>query len=208
MAGKLIAFIGASTLASAGLINAHEQGASDPGGPPSSPSPKRHGWFDKEHGSDGMRRPPGDPADFEKFNNVRKAIEALTPEQRKRFEENVQRWSNLSPEEKKALSDRDTFRRKKIAEDIDAALKDAGLSLDGERRELFAKRYGEERHKIEEQIRKEIDQKREPLLKEIIAKLKLEFANGGGPVGTTPAGNSEKRPDPTPQPDSSPPQKP
>ena len=37
------------------------------------------------------------------FENVRKALDALTPEQRKRFQENFVRWSNLSSEEKKAL---------------------------------------------------------------------------------------------------------
>ena len=84
-------------------------------------------------------------------------------------------WSNLSPEEKKSLADRETFRRKKMAEDIDAALKDAGLELDAERRELFARRYGEERHRIEEQLHKDLDEKRQPLLKEVIAKLKAEF---------------------------------
>ena len=155
---------------------------------PSSPPPKRPGWFGGPRGE--MHRPEGGGPDGEKFENVRKAIEALTPEQRKRFQENFLRWSNLSPEEKKALADREIFRRKKIAEDIDAALKEAGLELDAERRELFARRYGEERHKIEEQLRKELDDKRRPLLKEVIARLKAEFSGGtpatGRPADTAP----------------------
>ena len=128
---------------------------------------------------------------------MRKAIDALTPEQRRRFQENLQRWGNLSPEEKKALSDRDTFRRKKIAEDIDAALKEAGLTLDGERRELFAKRYGEERHRIEEHLRKDMDEKRRPLVKEVIARLKAEFANGA-PAAAVPVKQIDTTPLTTP----------
>ena len=158
--------------------------AQTPPDSPSSPPPKRPGFFGGGRGE--MRRPEGGGPDAEKFENVRKAVEALTPEQRKRFQENFQRWSNLSPEEKKSLADRDIFRRKKIAEDIDAALKEAGLELDAERRGLFARRYGEERHKIEEQLRKELDDRRRPLLKEVIARLKAEFSSGN-PAAAKPA---------------------
>ena len=151
---------------------------------PASPAPKRPGWFGGGRGD--MHRPEGGGPDAEKFENVRKALDALTPEQRKRFQENFQRWSNLPPEEKKALADREIFRRKKIAEEIDAALKDSGLELDAERRELFARRYGEERHRIEEQLRKELDEKRQPLLKEVIAKLKAEFSTAAPSPGSAP----------------------
>ncbi len=120
----------------------------------------------------GVRRPGQGP----EFGNVRRALEALTPEQRQRFIENLKRWSNLPPEEKKALADRDGLRRKKIAEEIDRALSDSGLKLEGERRAAFAKRYGEERRKVEEQLRKELEEKRQPLLKDIVARLKTEFS--------------------------------
>ena len=119
-----------------------------------------------------VRRPGRGP----ELGNVRRAFDALTPEQRQRFIENLKRWSNLSPEEKKSLADRDGLRRKKIAEEIDRAISDSGLKLDGERRSLFAKRYGEERRKVEEQLRKELEEKRRPLVEEIIARLKAEFS--------------------------------
>jgi hypothetical protein len=41
---------------------------------------------------------------------------------------------------------------------------------------FFAKRYGEERRKVEEQLRKEMEEKRKPLIKEVIARLKEEFS--------------------------------
>ncbi len=129
-----------------------------------------------KHGTPGLDRPPHNGAMSPEFENVRKALEALTPEQRKRFQENFLRWANLPPEKKEALREREDFRRKRMAEDIDAAIREAGLDLDKERRELFVKRYGEERRKIEEQLRKEWEEKRKPLLAEIIARLKTEFA--------------------------------
>ena len=165
--------------------------------PPTSPPPKRPGFFGGPRGD--LRRPEGGGPDGEKFENVRKAIEALTPEQRKRFQENFQRWSNLPPEEKKALADREVFRRKKIAEDIDAALKETGLELDADRRELFTRRYGEERRKIEEQLHKEFDDKRRPLLKEVIARLKAEFSGGTPATGADAAAQPDRQPIPAPQ---------
>jgi hypothetical protein len=110
------------------------------------------------------------------FDNVRKALDALTPEQRKRFQENFIRWSNLSPEEKKALRDREELRKKLVAQEVETVLKDSGLELDPDRREQFLKRYSEERRKIEEQLRKEAAEKRKPLLREMVARLKQEFA--------------------------------
>lgn len=112
------------------------------------------------------------------YENVRKALDALTPEQRKRFQENFWRWANLSPEEKKALRDREDIRKKAIEQETEAALQQAGLtSLEGERREQFIKRYGEGRRAIEEQLRKDMAEKRKPLVHELIGRLSSEFAN-------------------------------
>jgi len=131
---------------------------------------------EKKKRKDQESAPTPTPASPE-FDNVRKALDALTPEQRKRFQENFWRWANLSPEEKKALRDREDQRKKIIEQDIQAALQEAGLQqLDGDRRVQFAQRYGEERRKIEEQLRKETMEKRKPMVKEMIARLKSEFS--------------------------------
>jgi 16S rRNA C967 or C1407 C5-methylase (RsmB/RsmF family) len=110
------------------------------------------------------------------FGNVRRALDALTPEQRQRFIENLKRWANLPPEEKKALADREGMHRRWMAENIDRAISETGLKLEGERRALFAKRYCEERRKVEQQLRKELEEKRQPLIKDILARLKTEFS--------------------------------
>ena len=144
----------------AGVLHAQENPPPAKPPEPTSPAPRR----------------PGQGPLAPEFGNVRRALEALTPEQRQRFVENLKRWSNLAPEEKKALADRDGVRRKKMADEIEAAISDAGLTLEGERRVLFAKRYAEERRKVEEQLRRELEEKRGPLLKELQSRLKAEFS--------------------------------
>lgn len=190
MAGMMKRLLAVCTPLVAGLPSTWAQ---PPPEPPAQPPPRRLGWFGGPRGE--MRRPEGGSPEGEKFENVRRALDALTPDQRKRFQENFLRWSNLSPEEKKSLADREIFRRKKIAEDIDAALREAGLELDPGRRELFARRYGDERHKIEEQLRKELDDKRRPLLKEVIARLKAEFSGGTPKTDTEASGGQGGKPD-------------
>ena len=123
------------------------------------------------------RRGPLSP----EFRDVRRALEALTPEQRQRFVENFKRWASLPPEQRIALADRETLHRRRMAEDVDAAIKESGLVLEGERRALFEKRYGEERRKIEEGIRREVEEKRKPLVKDMIARLKQEFTSDAAP---------------------------
>jgi hypothetical protein len=112
-------------------------------------------------------------------------MDALTPEQRKRFQENLIRWQNLSPDQKTALREREENRKKLVMQEVDTVLKDSGMELDPEHREQFAKRYGEERRKIEELLRKEAAEKRKPLVKEMVQRLKQEFAAPSAP--TTPA---------------------
>jgi hypothetical protein len=145
--------------------------AEDPA-PVTPPEQKARG----KRGDDALPSPRRPGPMSPEFQNARRALEALTPEQRQRFIENFKRWSNLPPEEKKALADRELIRRKKIAEEVNQAITESGLDLTSERRMFFAKRYGEERRKVEEQLRREMDEKRKPLIKDIIARLKQEFS--------------------------------
>jgi len=177
--GGFVALIGSGTL----LVNAQTPTESTrpretPKETANDSSPPRRLGFSPGGGGGERHRPNNGSEDQEKLQNVRRALEALTPEQRRRFQENFQRWSNFSPEDKKALSDRESFRHRKMAEDIDQAIKSTNLELDPEQRALFVKRYSEERHQIEEQIRKDSDEKRQPLLAEMLAKLKSEFTQG------------------------------
>lgn len=145
---------------------------------PATPEPQKKRRKDQE-------QPTPAPASPE-FENVRKALDALTPEQRKRFQENFVRWANLSPEEKKALSDREELRKKVISQEVEAAIQEAGLQLEGDRKNQFVKRYAQERRKIEEQLRKETMEKRKPMVKDMIARLKSEFSGENTPANGQP----------------------
>ncbi len=133
--------------------------------------PKREGWFAGKRKAERTAA-----ANSPEFDYVRKAIDALTPEQRKRFQENFARWMNLAPDEKRSLRDRDEVRRKRMTDETESAATQAGLPLEGERRTKFSKRYAEERRKVEEQLRREMEEKRKPLVQEIIARLEAEFS--------------------------------
>ncbi len=115
---------------------------------------------------------------------MRKTLEALTPDQRKRFRENVLRWMNLSPDEKEALRQREETRRQHMAEEVDQAVQQSGLQLEPQRRMQFAKRYAEERRKLEERLRRETEEKRAPEIQQIIARLKEEFSSAPVPAAT------------------------
>lgn len=117
--------------------------------------------------------------------NVYKALEALTPEQQRKFKENFARWINLSPDQKRTMREREENRKKKMVEETQAAIAATGLTLDGPQRARFSKRYAEERRRIEEKLRKETEEKRRPLVADVIARLKTEFSSGGQ-VATTP----------------------
>lgn len=142
----------------------------------SEPKPEKGGSLWKREGQ--KARKDADPTPSPEFENVRKALDALTPEQRKRFQENFIRWANLPPEEKKALRDREDVRKKFMQQEVQVAMQELGLQLNGERRDQFMKRYSEERKKIEEHLRKETMEKRKPMVKEMISKLKEEFSAG------------------------------
>ena len=115
------------------------------------------------------------------LENIRKALEALTPEQREQFRQNFARWISLTADDKKSLRDLQEIRRKHMQEEIEQAIVQSGLQLDPERREMFVKRYTEERKKIEETLRKETEEKRGPRLEELRNRLKAEFSAPAAP---------------------------
>lgn len=167
----------AAMLALAATIGSTLAQTATPAPTAQTPNPKKEGkgpnaagWL-AGHPEDASPKGPA-------YENVRKALDALTPEQRKKFQENFWRWANLSPEEKKALRDREEIRKKAIEQETEAALQQAGLtSLEGDRREQFIKRYSEGRRAIEEQLRKEMAEKRKPLVHDLISRLSNEFAS-------------------------------
>jgi len=82
----------------------------------------------------------------------------------------------MPPEEQELFRDRELFRREKIAQEIQDAITKSGLRLDDDQREVYALRYAQERRKIEEALRQELDQKRQAMVGDMLTRLKIEFS--------------------------------
>lgn len=109
-------------------------------------------------------------------DKTREAFRNMSPEERERWTKRIREWVEMPPEKKKSLADREEFFKKKIKEDIEAAIQKTGLTLNEEQTKVFAERYLDERRKIESELRKEIDEKRGPRVDAMIERLKGEFS--------------------------------
>ncbi|MGH8046879.1 MAG: hypothetical protein ACREKL_06505 [Chthoniobacterales bacterium] len=131
------------------------------------------------------RRPPGDDGMFQKF---RERLEQMSPEERQKFKDNWMRWKQMGDGERNDWQKRAMEERERIKKNIDEAVAKLGLKLDEDQREVFALRYRQERHKLEQALSQEIDQKRKAGIEKIMQGLKAEFSNqpkaSPSPAGT------------------------
>ena len=74
------------------------------------------------------------------------------------------------------------MREKKRDEDTAEALQKSGLHLHEDQRERFRKRYQQERRKLEEQLLKETQERRQAGNTAIIEQLRKEFSSGSNPM--------------------------
>jgi hypothetical protein len=99
------------------------------------------------------------------------------------------------------MRQREALRREQIRRETETALRDSGLMLDPERRNLFESRYIQERRKIEQSLRHQIEAERRQQLPFLIQQLKKEFqpqqSNGTPtmkPTESPKSGKSESSP--------------
>ena len=126
----------------------------------------------------------------DQFEEGRRFFEQLSPDQKKRVAENFDRWKNMPPEERDSMRDREHLRREKMAQEIEDSIHKSGLQLDADHREVYALRYAQERRKIEEQLRKEMESKRRPMMRDMLEHLKNEFSH----FGATPSPSASPSP--------------
>ena len=110
-------------------------------------------------------------------------LQKLSPEKRADLWKAVWAVINLPPEKRQSLLGMEDERRKFAREEIERAIAESGFQFDEEKKQLFVRRYFEERRTIEEKLRKESDERRRQLIGEMRAKLKLEF---GTPAKSAP----------------------
>jgi hypothetical protein len=101
----------------------------------------------------------------------------------------------MSAAERNLMREREKLHREELRRQAEAALRDAGLRLDQERRELFEQRYLQERRKMERALRQEIEAKRNQELPALNDRLKREFQQGS----PTPKSTSTTAPSATPK---------
>jgi len=108
----------------------------------------------------------------------------MSPDDRQRFRSNAERWLRMAPEEQRALRNQESLRRQRIRREADAAIEQSGLHLEAEKRELYERRYLQERRRIERGLRQELEEKRRRELAPVMENLKKEFSEQpktGGP---------------------------
>jgi hypothetical protein len=100
---------------------------------------------------------------------------SLPPAARQDFRRNAERWMRMGPEERNLLRQRESLRRAQIQRETDAALRNSGLSLDQQKRAQFESRYMQERRRMEQTLRQQIENERQQQLPALIQQLKREF---------------------------------
>ncbi|MGA3170278.1 MAG: hypothetical protein ABSE62_04625 [Chthoniobacteraceae bacterium] len=120
------------------------------------------------------------------WSDARRFFMQLSPDQQQKFFDNLEQWKAMSPEEQALLRDQDVIRRQRMAQEIQDAIAKSGLQLDDDQREVYALRYSQERRKIEEELRKETQAKRQAMVADMLVRLKAEFSGPQWtPVRTT-----------------------
>lgn len=122
------------------------------------------------------------------FGDPRQRWLAMPPQDRQIFQKNAERWMQMGPEERKIMRAREKVYRAQVSKEVDAALRESGLHLEGEKRVQFEQRYLQERRKIEHSLRQEIESQRQQQLPALQERLKKEFAE------PSPAGSSAAAP--------------
>jgi hypothetical protein len=118
----------------------------------------------------------------------------MSPEDRTRFQRNFDRWREMPPDMQQELRRREALRQQRIRTEADAALRDSGLRLEAEKREQYEQRYLQERRRIEQALRQELEERRRRELAPVVEQLKREFSQQGqgqqGQQPSSPQGNN------------------
>ncbi|HST29531.1 MAG TPA: hypothetical protein VLK27_01685 [Chthoniobacterales bacterium] len=122
------------------------------------------------------------------FNDPRQRFLSLPPQDRQIFQRNAERWMQMGPDERKMMRVRERIYRAQVSKEVDAALRESGLHLEGEKRTQFEQRYLQERRRMEHSLRQEIESQRQQQLPALQERLKKEF---GEPL---PQGSSSAAP--------------
>lgn len=135
-------------------------------------------------GSDGSFQRGGD-ADgkgSEIPGKFRERFDRLSPDAKRRFMANWTKWRKMEPREREEVIERALDERVRMDRVIDEALAKLGLDLTPDELEVFELRYRQERRKLEEGLRDEMNEMRKVRVEAMLRDLGVEFA-AAGPIG-------------------------
>jgi hypothetical protein len=119
---------------------------------------------------------PGDPKESARMEGLHKMFQQLSPDQQQNIVQNLHRWQALSEDEREDLRRRERIRKQKQEASTNEAYQKSGLQLNEDQRNQFRKRYIQERKKLEEQLQRETQEKRQQGNAAIVEELKKEFS--------------------------------
>lgn len=174
MVGKLSAIV-LAVFVTLCVPTAWTQENSSPPDPSQAPedgkaTPPTPTWSNKRNPQDRQARQGAESA------TARRVFEQLPAEDKQRVKENLKRWKDMPPEERDAMRLQEQQRRQKMLHETEASIEHSGLKLDADQHQVYVLRYAQERRKIEQKLRKEMEEKRKPLLEEMSERLKAEFS--------------------------------
>src|SRR4029434_1162962 len=119
--------------------------------------------------------PSGQPRGVPSGQSVRERSLAMPPDARQNFQRNAELWMRMTPEQRNVMRQRETMRRQIITSEADAAVRDSGLQLNPQERARFESRYIQERRKVEQSLRQQIETERQKEIPALIQQLRKEF---------------------------------
>jgi hypothetical protein len=148
------------------------------GRPPPIAAPQRPPQIAAPHGpppSQPHGPPSGQPHGAPSAQSIRERWLAMPPDARQNFRRNADLWMQMTPEQRNLMRQRENMRRQIITREADAAVRDSGLQLNPQERARFESRYIQERRKVEQSLRQQIDTERQKEIPTLIQQLRKEF---------------------------------
>lgn len=107
--------------------------------------------------------------------SVRERWLAMPPDARQNFRRNAELWMQMTPQQRNLMRQRENMRHQMITHEADAAIRESGLQLNPQERARFQSRYSQERQKVEQALRQQVETERQKELPALIQQLKKEF---------------------------------
>jgi len=148
------------------------------GRPPPMAAPQRPPQIAAPHGpppSQPHGPPSGQPHGAPSGQSIKERWLAMPPDARQNFRRNADLWMQMTPEQRNLMRQRENMRRQIITREADAAVRDSGLQLNPQERARFESRYIQERRKVEQSLRQQIETERQKEIPTLIQQLRKEF---------------------------------